>query len=217
MARLKARKKRAALPLVRRMLRAQNVRWHASTSLEADDIIRSIPEASRRVIVASADLSSAQIQPRDMEPHSPPIRFVFVSRVSPKKNLDLAISALAFVTTEAILDVYGPIEDKSYWARCEERIASLPSNITVTYRGELPPNDVPAAFARYDAFVFPTRGENFGHVIAESLAASCPVICSDLTPWTPVLETGGGTVVRELIPAAFGEVLARWPPGHRPS
>jgi glycosyltransferase involved in cell wall biosynthesis len=42
-------------------------------------------------------------------------------------------------------------------------------------------------FSRYDAFVLPTLGENVGHVIAESLSASCPVICSDETPWTDLL------------------------------
>ena len=73
-----------------------------------------------------------------------------------------------------------------------------------------PKNQVISTFGLYDAFVFPTLGENFGHVIAESLASSCPVICSDQTPWTPVLEAGGGQVVRDLTPAALGAVLARW-------
>ena len=65
----------------------------------------------------------------------------------------------------------------------------------MTYHGELQPDAVVTTFARYDAFAFPTLGENFGHVIAESLSAGCAVICSDQTPWTPVLLAGGGTVV----------------------
>ena len=32
-------------------------------------------------------------------------------------------------------------------------------------------------------FFFPTRGENFGHVIFEALKAGLPVITSDHTPW----------------------------------
>jgi glycosyltransferase involved in cell wall biosynthesis len=35
----------------------------------------------------------------------------------------------------------------------------------------------------YDAMLMPTLGENFGHIILESLCASCPVIISDQTPW----------------------------------
>jgi glycosyltransferase involved in cell wall biosynthesis len=42
---------------------------------------------------------------------------------------------------------------------------------------------VPGVFRQYDLFVFPTRGENFGHVIIESLSVGTPVLLSDRTPW----------------------------------
>lgn len=35
----------------------------------------------------------------------------------------------------------------------------------------------------YDLFVFPTLGENFGHVVIESLSAGTPVFMSNTTPW----------------------------------
>ena len=35
----------------------------------------------------------------------------------------------------------------------------------------------------FDLFTFPTRGENFGHVIPEALSAGTPIILSDQTPW----------------------------------
>ena len=38
-------------------------------------------------------------------------------------------------------------------------------------------------FSSYDVFLFPTFGENYGHVIAEALMAGCVVITSDQTPW----------------------------------
>ncbi len=47
-------------------------------------------------------------------------------------------------------------------------------------------------FRRYDAFIFPTLSENFGHVIAEALMVGCPVIISDQTPWTDVSHVEGG-------------------------
>jgi glycosyltransferase involved in cell wall biosynthesis len=85
----------------------------------------------------------------------------------------------------------------------------LPAHIRVVYRGELAHEEVRRTFANYDAFILPTRGENFGHAIAESLSASCPVVCSDRTPWTSVLEGGGGTVLRELTSASLSEELGR--------
>ncbi|HEY0003146.1 MAG TPA: glycosyltransferase, partial [Actinoplanes sp.] len=81
--------------------------------------------------------------------------------------------------------------------------------IRVRYRGELAQGQVRPTFARYDAFVFPTRGENFGHVIAESLSVSCPVICSAETPWNEVLTSGGGAVVRSDRPKELGAELQR--------
>src|SRR5699024_8536433 len=81
------------------------------------------------------------------------------------------------------LDVYGPIEDTSYWERCKNDIRKLPSNIRVDYKGLIPHNLVLSTFEKYHFFLFPTHGENFGHVISESLISGTPVIISDQTPW----------------------------------
>ena len=63
-------------------------------------------------------------------------------------------------------------------------------------------------FSEYDAFVFPTRGENFGHVIAESLSASCPVVCTDQTPWTAVLAGGGGRIIGSQAAESLEAILS---------
>jgi glycosyltransferase involved in cell wall biosynthesis len=81
--------------------------------------------------------------------------------------------------------------------------------VQVKYRGELAPSEVRATFSNYDAFILPTLGENFGHVIAESLSASCPVVCSDKTTWTRVLERGGGAIVGDLTAVGLGKELER--------
>ena len=41
-------------------------------------------------------------------------------------------------------------------------------------------------------FIFPTFGENYGHVIAESLASGCPILLSDTTPWNMLERYGAG-------------------------
>ena len=46
--------------------------------------------------------------------------------------------------------------------------------------------------AGYDAFVFPTWSENFGHVISEALFSGCPAIISDQTPWLGLEQAGVG-------------------------
>ncbi|MCR4946057.1 MAG: glycosyltransferase, partial [Lachnospiraceae bacterium] len=66
------------------------------------------------------------------------------------------------------------------------------SGIEWTYRGTVTGNQVFRAFSANDVFLFPTMGENFGHVISEALCAGCPVITSDRTPWNDLSEHGVG-------------------------
>jgi glycosyltransferase involved in cell wall biosynthesis len=99
------------------------------------------------------------------------------------KNLEFALNALSKVKFPIVFDIYGPIEDEKYWHLCKELIDKLPTQIDVNYCGAVTPDQVSAVFSGCDLFLFPTRGENYGHVIAESLSAGTPVLLSDQTPW----------------------------------
>ena len=57
--------------------------------------------------------------------------------------------------------------------------------------------------------LMPTAGENFGHVIAEALSVSCPVMCTPATPWTECLTAGGGLVVDTLEPHDWRVAIER--------
>jgi glycosyltransferase involved in cell wall biosynthesis len=205
---LKARKKSLFLRWWAPVLRKVNLLWHASTEREGSEIKAVFPWAEVAVNVDQVSLPDEPLPAT--RAHEGPARLVFISRISPKKNLDLTLAALSGLSQPVEFDIYGPVEDGRYWSRCQSLIGQLPSNVLVSYKGELAPADVRATFSGYDAFVFPTRGENFAHVIAESLSASCPVLCSDETPWSEVLEAGGGAVVRHLTAEDLGAELQRF-------
>ncbi len=122
-------------------------------------------------------------------------KFVFLSRIHPKKNLISAIRYLDNIKGKVSFDVYGPLEDEAYWEECLELAKQLPDNISVNYCGLVSHEDVHATFSKYDAFIFPTFSENFGHVISEALFAGCTAIISDQTPWTDMNEYGAGTAL----------------------
>lgn len=204
---LKSLKKRLFVLGWQPMLRHAHAIWHASSELEAAEILARFPHSQVEV---SPGLGPGVSSLPDIQPHDGPIHAVFISRISPKKNLRAALLALLNADKAVSLDIYGPIEDASYWNECEKVIAQLPSQIILNYRGELSPEEVSETFGRYDVFIFPTLGENFGHVIAESLSAGCPVICSDSTPWTSVLISGGGEVLQSIQPSHVASVLNRW-------
>jgi glycosyltransferase involved in cell wall biosynthesis len=116
---------------------------------------------------------------------------VFLSRVSPKKNIEFAIGCIAKLQGTVTLDVYGPFESAEY----EARVRALAEGLDVRFHGPLSPALVPEKLREAHYFLFPTYGENFGHVVAESLAVGLPCVLSDTTPWSDIAECGAGWAI----------------------
>lgn len=179
----------------------KGVIWQASSDWEEKDI-RTIYGRAHTFVAANLNIKIAPDMP-DRTPglkkenitlikESGAARAVFISRISRKKNLDYALKILAGQEGKIEFDIYGPIEDEEYWNECWQLIDSLPENVRVSHLGELHPDEVRDTFSRYHVFLFPTRGENFGHVILESLSAGCPVLTSDQTPWRDLIVAKAG-------------------------
>jgi glycosyltransferase involved in cell wall biosynthesis len=134
-------------------------------------------------------------------------RFVFVSRVSPMKNLAFAIDLLCRLKGNITFDIYGPAEDVRYFEQCRRAMAQAPEGVTIRYMGPLEHEDAQSKFLAYHFFLFPTRGENFGHVIVEALAAGCPAIISDQTPWVDLERQEVGWNLALTDPARWQQVL----------
>jgi glycosyltransferase involved in cell wall biosynthesis len=179
---LKAVRKRLYLSLVRSLGLLDDAVWHAATESEAAAIRRAFGQSARALV--ARDISQ-QPGPAPSHPPKQPgsLDLVFLSRISPMKNLDFAIAALRDVHGRVRFSIYGPIEDPEYWAACRRQAERLPGNVTVEYRGVVNPSDVGGVLAAHHVFFLPTRAESFGHAISESLLAGCPVLISDQTPW----------------------------------
>lgn len=119
------------------------------------------------------------------------IKFVYIARVHPVKNTLKAIEWLGQTHGDVQYDIYGSIEDVTYWKQCEEAIAKLPNNVTVNYKGVIDHSLVAETITKYHAFLMPTTGEGFGHSIVETMLMGRPVVISDQTPWTDVNGRGG--------------------------
>lgn len=183
--------------------------WQATSALEREQVCGLLPVAPESVAVAPNPLAHLPA-PISTGPRCPrPLRVVFFSRISPMKNLEFLLNAIAGVRSPVALSVCGPIGDTAYWDTCLKRARNLPSNVGFAYVGDLPPERVPAELARHHLFVLPTRGENFGHAIFESLAAGTPVIVSDRTPWFADAE-GALTVLPLDTPDAWTAAIERW-------
>jgi glycosyltransferase involved in cell wall biosynthesis len=168
--------------------------WQASSPYEKQDI-QKIFGQNARVMVAPDLATPPNYNTSVSKPHCKQrgsLKVVFLSRISRIKNLDGALKMLRAIKGDVEFNIYGPLEDASYWKECEVLTQFLPPNIKVNYHGVVSPNEVAHVFQEHDIFLFPTRSENFGHVVFESLCAGCPVLASDQTFWRELEENGAG-------------------------
>lgn len=135
------------------------------------------------------------------------LRAVFVSRISPMKNLLMALESLRDVRHPMVYDIYGPAEDENYWGQCLKVMETLPEHIQVEHKGPLNPVDVVKTISGYDVFYLPTKGENYGHAIAEAICAGLPILIADTTPWRNLQDHGIGWDLPLNSPDAFSAVL----------
>lgn len=212
---IKPLKKRGYLAVGKAAGLFRDIHWQASSDFEARDIRAAIgPQA--RVHVA-CDLPAADGAPCPVHtPRQPgaPLRLVFISRLAPIKNLDYALKVLAQLRVPVRFTIHGPAEDADYVALCRRLAGEVSPHVAVEWAGPLRPEQVATTFAAHDLFFFPTRGENYGYVIAESLAAGTPVLIADTTPWRGLAEAGIGDDLPLGDPAAFAariEALAAEP------
>lgn len=192
------RKKYKKLPYIA-AIRALNLLKHArflSTSDEETEGILSYlcNEPSRVKQVANVP-SIPAVPCRAHRSGGEETKFVFLSRIHPKKNLLYAIRCLQKVKGRITFDIYGPKEDPAYWSQCEKEIGRLPETVRVNYCGEVDHENVHKIYSQYDGLLFPTLSENYGHAIVEALIAGCPVVLSDQTPWVDVAEYQAGWAI----------------------
>lgn len=193
--RIKSLKKNTFIKVFNALGLFENVYWSATSEMEVKDIL-SVIKTDRRKIMIAEDLPRAVQETRILKnKKSGELRVVFISRFSPKKNLMQAIKVLQQVKSNVEFTLYGPDEDKAYWSECKRELCNFPDNVKWEWKGNLDSEKVVEALKDQDVFLFPTLGENFGHVIQEALSAGCPCIISDQTPWQDFESQGVGYVL----------------------
>lgn len=202
---LKRRKKRLFLLGSKFSGLHRKVVWHASSHIEANDIRRSKPNARVAIRLNESNLPMTAL--RSSRPDDGIVRLIFISRISEIKGVKLLLEALSSVKQVVEINLYGSAQNPSYLEECRELAARLPGNITVSFKGAVENSLVRFLFAEADAFFLPTEQENFGHAIAESLSAGCPVFIEDVTPWTATVRNGGGEIVTEHTVSGWGMSL----------
>lgn len=204
----KSFKKKVFLGVMQTLGLFKKVQWSVTSPQEEEDLkccIKGKPHC-----ITAEDLPRVTVLGRtEVRETKNPLHVIFLSRICAMKNLSGAIEALKQVQSPVHFSIYGPAEDTAYWQTCQDLLAQLPAHVTWEYKGLVHTDDVPATFQQHDVFLFPTLGENYGHVIFEALSTGCIPVISDRTPWHMVADRGAGFVLPLEDTAAFADAIDR--------
>ena len=109
---------------------------------------------------------------------------LYVGRISREKNLDLLAASLRRLFSAGVPVRPLIVGDGPYAGMMREL---LPEGI---YTGSLHGEELAAAFASADVFVFPSTTDTFGNVVIEAQASGLPVIVSDVGGPKDLVEDG---------------------------
>jgi glycosyltransferase involved in cell wall biosynthesis len=131
---------------------------------------------------------------------------LFVGRVNREKGIDLlteAFGRLRRVVTDARLVLVGAVYEPRWVQRLLEQ-AGIVDRTVLT--GQLPPEQVAAAYAASDVFAFPSLTDTQGLVVQEAALAGLPTVLADaaLHASGPLAGTG---VLAGTDPMRFAEAL----------
>ena len=190
-----AAKKKVFLHVMKMLGLFNNVNFSVTSEVEEQEMKEALGKCYKCFIAEDPQRSLDNIVSHKSYRENDELKVVFLSRISRKKNLLGAIDALSHVKSNVVFDIYGTMEDKEYYRECNEALVKLPENIKWKYAGEAASEKVPEILSQYDVFLFPTHGENFGHVISEALSAGVIPLISDTTPWLDFEDCNVGYVI----------------------
>jgi glycosyltransferase involved in cell wall biosynthesis len=123
-------------------------------------------------------------------------RALFFSRLHKVKGLFELINAWQEIDDkEWTLDVVGEGEEKNYL----KKIVSRKKNTKIKFLDPIfNSDDKIKLFDQYDLFILPTKSENFGISILESLARGVPVLTTNNTPWKNIKKRNAGWVINKV-------------------
>ena len=203
---IKSKKKMIFLYMMKKLGFFKKIVWSVTSNIEEKELKKNLGENEKCII--AEDLPRIKKIDHFHKKKKNRLKIIFISRICEKKNLLGAIKIISNLTEFPIqFDIYGNIEDKEYWKSCKKELEKLPINIKWKYQGECDSNNVIETLANYDIFLFPTFGENFGHVISEALLAGCVAVISDQTPWLDLDNYKCGNVINLKNINSFVDVL----------
>lgn len=149
---------------------------HATSQQEAQEGRKLIP--NWRYILAFNIVELPPLKNYRADGSNSIFKLVFLSRIHPKKGIELLFEALSLVEFPFLLQIAGKGDD-SYEASLKKLVVQYQLTDSIVWLGWLNGEEKYRLLAEADLFVLPSFNENFAMVVVEALAVGTPVLLSD--------------------------------------
>jgi len=159
---------------------------HATAQSELDNFRKLGYNHPSATIPNGIDLS--EVKQKTVWDTGPINNILFLSRVHPKKGIELLIEAVAQLKTDRFKVIIAGEGAPAYVESLKKLAIQKGVYTMFDFVGGVYGSQKWELYQKADLFVLPTYSENFGIVVAEALATGIPVITTTGTPWCE-LET----------------------------
>jgi len=206
-------RKRLLLGLIERANLQGAAALHFTTSAERDEaaVLGLKPASLVLPLGVHGPVTPATPEPAPCSPG--PVRFLFLSRLHPKKQLENLLDALALLphvgsTVDWELTIAGD-GDSRYVATLQERAHALGIAAHCRWLGFVTGSAKWQTLQAADWYVLPSAAENFGIAAVEALAAGTPVILSPQVALAADVDRCGAGLICASDAPALARTLTR--------
>jgi glycosyltransferase involved in cell wall biosynthesis len=154
------------------------VKFHATAAVELEEIKEVFPKSNVTVIpniFKEIDQIKANEKPEQDDNIT---KILFLSRIDPKKGIEILMKGLESIQWKYHLTVVGSGPDE-YLQSLKEYATQLKIEQNITWAGPIYGNEKYVLMANHNLMALTSYNENFGNVVLESLACGTPVLITD--------------------------------------
>ena len=179
---------------------SKKIRFHATNKVEKDMISNYFP-INRSIVVIPNFIEIPEVLNLKKKK-----QILFLGRINPIKNIDLLIKSYIElpdnIKSSFKLKIVGQAKlgyEKKYKNKLEQLIRKNNMVDNIELLGPMYGKNKDIIISESYVLVLPSKSENFGNVILESLSQKTPVIVSKYAPWDIVSKNEAGYCVETSI------------------
>ncbi|SHM79506.1 XrtY-associated glycosyltransferase XYAG1 [Chitinophaga sp. CF418] len=179
------------------------VKFHATSLAEVHEIKKMYPASQVAEIFNFVTVPGGPVAPKTVQQK---IRFVFLSRIDPKKGLELLFKGLSMVTFPYELTIAGPYKE-DYLEQLKALTREYGIEQHITWVGPVYGDAKFKLLRDHDVMVLTSYNENFANIVIESLAMGTPVLISNMVGLSTYISDNELGWISGIDPENIKEIL----------